>query len=237
VPTGRPLAASRGCRRDHGGIDLKYLDKEDPESLRAGCANLERHVENLKDHFGLPVLVALNRFSSDRDSEIALVTEILAHRGVRVVPSDHWARGGEGAEELARTVVELCSGEAPEPRHLYDEKLPLWEKIECVARLIHRASGITADPKVRAQLERFEEDGYGHLPICIAKTQYSFSTDPRLRGAPEGHVIPIREVRLAAGAGFVVAICGDIMTMPGLPASPAALRIDVGADGRITGLS
>jgi len=186
--------------------------------------------------FGLPCVVAINHRTEDTEAEIALLQATTASLGVEVVLAKHWAQGGAGAADLARAVVQLC--EQPNQfKVLYQDEESLWDKVQAVATKTYGAQGITADAKVRAQIAALQADGYGHLPVCIAKTQYSFSTDAKLRGAPSGHVLTIREVRLSAGAGFVVMVCGDIMTMPGLPAVPAANGIDVNDAGQITGLS
>ncbi len=197
--------------------------------------NLERHIDNVGNHYGLPCVVAINRRHEDTDAEIRLLTERGAAHGVRVIGATHFADGGKGAAEVAREVVRLC--EQPNNFHfVYEDSTPLWDKMKAIATKIYGACDITADSKVRTQIKQLQEAGYGHYPVCVAKTQYSFSTDPKLRGAPSQHVVNIREVRLAAGAEFVVMICGDIMTMPGLPKVPAANSIDVDAEGRITGL-
>jgi formate--tetrahydrofolate ligase len=180
--------------------------------------------------------VAINRFPSDTEAEISLLQEGVAHQGAQVVLTNHWAKGGAGAEELAYAIVDTVERVPARFRFVYDEEDGLWDKISAVATKIYGASEVVADTRVRRQIHKFQEDGYGRYPVCIAKTQYSFSTDPSLRGAPSGHVLPIREVRLCAGAEFVVAVCGDIMTMPGLPKSPASERIDLGKNGEVIGL-
>ena len=230
------LVATVRALKFHGGADLKALQGEDLARLEAGVANLERHVNNVRQHYGLPCVVALNHFVHDTEAEVAWLTRKLAALGVPLVLSRHWAEGGRGAEGLAREVVRTIES-APSPmRFVYEDGATLWEKAEAVARKVYGAAEVSADAKVRAQLQRLQEQGYGHFPVCIAKTQYSFSTDPLARGAPSGHVLNIREVRLAAGAEFVVLVCGEIMTMPGLPAKPSSLAIDVDDDGRIVGL-
>ena len=221
----------------HGGVDLPELGKEDVAALKRGVSNLERHVRNVRDHYGLPCVVALNQFSSDTPGEIAALKELMSKQGIEVVLCRHWAEGGKGAADLARAVVAICEKNETHSKFLYEDQLPLWDKVGVVATKIYGASAIQADSKVRDQFKKLQDAGYGHFPVCIAKTQYSFSTDPKLRGAPSGHVITVREVRLAAGAEFVVVICGDIMTMPGLPKVPAAHRIDIDESGKITGLS
>jgi formate--tetrahydrofolate ligase len=197
--------------------------------------NLVRHVDNIRDVFGIPCVVAINSRAEDSDAEVQALIERGEHHGVKVILSRHFAEGGEGAIELAKEVVALC--EQPNYfKFLYEDSTPLWDKMKTVATRIYGASDITADTKVRNQIKQLQDTGYGHLPICVAKTQYSFSTDPKLRGAPVDHVVNIREVRLAAGAEFIVMICGDIMTMPGLPRVPAANSIDVDETGKIVGL-
>src|SRR4051812_26488909 len=219
----------------HGGVKKDELKKENLPALEAGMANLQRHIENVKK-FGLPAVVSINRFSADTDAEIALVKEKCKALGVEALMADHWAMGGEGAADLARAVVKVCDDGKGKLKLLYPDEMPLFEKVRTIAREIYRASDATADKAVKDQLKAWEEMGFGKLPVCIAKTQYSFSTNPDLKGAPTGFSIPVREVRLSAGAEFVVAICGEIMTMPGLPKVPSADSIDVGADGRIVGL-
>ena len=230
------LVATIRALKFHGGAELGELEKEDLGTLEGGLANLERHINNVRNHFGLPCVVAINRFPSDTEAEISLLEDGVAHQGARVVLTNHWAEGGVGAEELAHAVVETLESVPARFRFVYDEEDSLWDKISAVATKIYGASEVVADTKVRRQIRKFQEDGYGRYPVCIAKTQYSFSTDPSLRGAPSGHVLSIREVRLSAGAEFVVAVCGDIMTMPGLPKSPASERIDLGKKGEVIGL-
>ncbi len=234
-PSAAVVVATIRALKYHGGKDLKDLGPEDLGALEKGLQNLERHVENVQRHYGLPCVVAINRFVSDGAAELSLVESRMAALGVKAVVASHWSDGGRGAVDLAHAVVALCDRE-PGVSFVYEDDDTLWEKIEKVARKIYRASHVTAEGKVREQIKRLQDEGYGNLPVCIAKTQYSFSTDPRLRGAPVDHVIDVREVRLSAGAGFVVMICGDVMTMPGLPKAPAALKIDIGEDGRVTGL-
>jgi formate--tetrahydrofolate ligase len=229
------LVATIRALKMHGGVKKDDLKKEDLKALEAGMSNLQRHVENIKK-FGLPVVVSINRFSADTDAEIALVKEKCKALGVEALMADHWAMGGEGASDVAKAVVKAIDASSAKLKFLYPDEKPLFEKIETIAREIYRAKNVTADKSVKDQLKTWEEMGYGKLPICIAKTQYSFSTNPDAKGAPVDHTINVREVRLSAGAEFVVAICGEIMTMPGLPKVPAADSIDVGADGRIVGL-
>ncbi len=219
----------------HGGVARAALDREDTGAVARGAANLSRHVENMAK-FGLPVVVALNRFTSDTHAEFDVVREAMAARGSEVLLCTHWADGAAGAEQLARAVLRRLDGPAPQPRPLYPENMPLADKLRTVAREIYRAADIALPASVSRRLAAFEAAGFGHVPVCIAKTQYSFSADPTLLGAPEGHVLPVREVRLSAGAGFVVAVCGDIMTMPGLPRVPAAETIGLDTEGQIEGL-
>ena len=235
-PSACVLVATIRALKYHGGVAVKALGTENLEALAAGMVNLERHVQNMRQHFGLPVVVALNRFDADTDAEIALVRRRMQACGVEVVLAEHWARGGEGAEELARAVIRLADGEPLPPHQVYPDDMPLWDKLCTVARKIYGAADITAPARIRQQIDDWQAQGYGHYPVCIAKTQSSFSTDPSLKGAPSGHTVTVREVRLAAGAGFIVIICGDLLTMPGLPKVPAAESIDVGPDGRIIGL-
>jgi formate--tetrahydrofolate ligase len=220
----------------HGGVELPDLGPENLPALDAGLANIQRHLHNLRDVFGLPVVVSINHFKTDTDAEHALLRERIGALGVAVHTSRHWAEGGAGAAPLAHEVVKLC--EQPSTlRFAYDDEQPLWDKLRAVATRTYGAADISAPPAVKRQVQALQDAGHGHLPVCVAKTQYSFSTDPALRGAPSGHVVALREVRLAAGAGFVVMVCGDIMTMPGLPKVPAAERIDLDDEGRIVGLS
>jgi len=218
----------------HGGVELADLKSENLAALEKGAVNLERHIDNVVNHYGLPCAVAINRRAEDTDAEIRLLTERAAKHGVRVIGATHFADGGKGALEVAREVVQLC--EQPNRFHyVYEDGATLWDKMKAIATKIYHASDITADSKVRNQIKQLQEAGYGHYPVCVAKTQYSFSTDPKLRGAPAHHVVNIREVRLAAGAEFVVMICGDIMTMPGLPKVPSSVKIDL-VDGKVVGL-
>ena len=233
-PDAAVLVATIRAIKYHGGVDPAELEHVNMKALDKGMANLERHVDNLRNVHHLPCVVAINRFAFDSPAEIEAVQARIARLGVDVVTANHWAEGGRGAADLARAVVTLC-GQPARPAFVYDDDDPLWQKIEKIARKVYRASEVTADSKVRARIRKLQDDGYGHYPVCVAKTQYSFSTDPKLRGAPEGHVLNIREVRLAAGAGFIVMICGDIMTMPGLPKVPSANGIDL-VDGKVVGL-
>lgn len=235
-PDASVIVATIKALKYHGGVKLESIQEENLAALEEGLKNLERHIHNIRDVFGLPCIVAINKFSFDTQAEIDLVTNKLAHLQVKVVLADHWANGGAGAEDLAREVVDTLEATPADFRFVYEDDAPLWDKMEAVAKKIYGASGIAADSKVRNQIKKLQQDGYGTYPICVAKTQYSFSTDAKLLGAPEEHVVEIREVRLSAGAEFVVMICGDIMTMPGLPKIPAANRIDIDADGKVVGL-
>jgi formate--tetrahydrofolate ligase len=234
-PDAAVLVATVRALKMHGGVALGDLEKENVDAVRRGCSNLARHLRNLRT-FGMPVVVAINQFTQDTEAEIQMVRETASEYGSEVVVSSHWENGGAGAEDLARSVVDLVERGQAQFAALYPDEMPLWKKIKSIATHIYEAEGIMADQKVRNQIKRLEELGYGHLPICMAKTQYSFSTDPQLKGAPSGHQVPIREVRLLAGAEFVVVICGEIMTMPGLPRVPAAYGISVNSDGEIEGL-
>ena len=234
APAACVVVATVRALKMHGGVAKGALAAEDTAAVRRGVANLRRHVENMQG-FGLPVVVALNHFTTDTEAEFAAVSEEIAPLGVPVVPCTHWAKGAAGAEELARAVL-AAMAPVPSLDLLYPDELPLADKIRTVARRIYRAADISVSPMAARSLAAWENAGHGRLPVCIAKTQYSFSADPSLLGAPEGHILPVREVRLSAGAGFVVAVCGDIMTMPGLPRVPAANSIGLDADGRIAGL-
>ncbi|HEY4265310.1 MAG TPA: formate--tetrahydrofolate ligase [Micropepsaceae bacterium] len=229
------LVATIRALKMHGGVKKEDLKKEDLTALESGMSNLKRHVENVRK-FGLEPVISINRFSADSAAEIELVKTACAQLGVECYMADHWAMGGEGAADVARAVVKICDSGKSKLKFLYPDDMPLLEKIRTIAREIYRAKDISADKSVRDQLANFEAMGYGKAPICVAKTQYSFSTNPDSKGAPEGHTINVREVRLSAGAEFVVAICGEIMTMPGLPKTPSADSIDVNADGKIVGL-
>ena len=230
------LVATLRALKYHGGADKTALDREDLERLEKGIPNLERHLNNIRNHYGLPCIVAVNRFSRDTPAEIALLKDRIAHHSVPVVVCDHWARGSQGALDLAESVVETIATTRANFKFVYDEQDSLWEKITKVATRIYGASEVIADTRIRARIQRYQNGGFGHYPVCIAKTQYSFSTDPLLRGAPSGHVLPVKEVRLATGAEFLVVICGDILTMPGLPRQPAANQIDLDEAGRVVGL-
>ncbi|MDB6177611.1 formate--tetrahydrofolate ligase [Paracoccus sp. Z330] len=234
-PAAVVLVATIRALKMNGGVAKADLAQEDPGAVTRGCANLGRHIENLRS-FNLPVVVALNHFDGDRDSELSVVSDFCAKHGIKMVVARHWAQGGEGAADLAREVVSLAEGGAARFAPLYPDSAPLWEKIETICGRIYRAARVEAAPGVLAQLQAWEAAGHGHMPVCIAKTQYSFSTDPTRFGAPDGHIVPVREVRLNAGAGFIVAICGEIMTMPGLPRSPAAEQIGLDHHGQVKGL-
>ncbi|MDH3374066.1 MAG: formate--tetrahydrofolate ligase [Gammaproteobacteria bacterium] len=229
------LVATIKALKMHGGVARENLGQENVEALKAGLKNMGRHLRNLAQ-FGVPTVVGVNRYTADTDAEVDIVNEYCETFGVHAVNCTHWADGGAGATELAERVAELADSGAAQFRTLYSDELSLWEKTKRVATHIYGADDIIADKKVREQFAQFEKEGYGKYPVCIAKTQYSFSTDPNLLGAPSGHVVPIREVRLAAGAEFVVVVCGAIMTMPGLPRAPAANNISVNKDGQIEGL-
>jgi formate--tetrahydrofolate ligase len=233
-PSAAVIVATMRALKYHGGVDVKEVSKENLAALEKGIVNLERHVENVAKVYGIPCVVSINRFTFDTDAELKLVSEKMRKLGVQVVTATHWSDGGKGAAELAKIVVGLCE-QPSRPTFVYDDADPLWEKISKIAAKVYRASEVTADAKVRGQIKRLQDEGYGHFPVCVAKTQSSFSTDAALRGAPTGHVVNIREVRLAAGAEFVVMICGDIMTMPGLPKVPSANKIDL-VDGKVVGL-
>jgi formate--tetrahydrofolate ligase len=230
------IVATIRALKHHGGVERADYNKENLAALEKGIANLQRHVNNVRNHYGLPCVVSINRFNFDTPAEIELLKKKMAHQEAPVVLATHWADGGKGAEEVARAVVDLIDKVPSDFKFVYEDDLPLWDKMRAIATKIYGASDITADGKVRAQIKKLQEDGYGHYPICVAKTQYSFSADPALRGAPSGYSVNIREVRLAAGAEFIVMICGDIMTMPGLPKVPSAEKIDLTDDGTVVGL-
>ena len=234
-PDAAVIVATVRALKMNGGVRKEDLSQENVEALSRGCSNLGRHIANVR-RFGVPVVVAINHFTWDTEAEIAAVKDYVARHGADAILCRHWAEGSAGIEELAHKVVELAEGGQARFQPLYPEHLPLLEKIEIIASKIYHAGEVTTDKGVRDQLKAWEEQGYGDLPICIAKTQYSFSTDPNLRGAPEGHVVHVREVRLSAGAGFVVAITGEIMTMPGLPRVPSAERIFLNDEGYVEGL-
>ena len=234
-PAAAVLVATVRAIKYHGGIEVAELTRENLAALEKGLANIERHVDNIRNVYRLPCVVAINHRADDTEAETRLLIDRVSRQGVKVILARHYAEGGKGAVELAREVVHLC--EQPNGfGYVYDDDATLWDKMKAIAIKVYHASEITADSKIRAQIKQLQDSGYGHYPVCVAKTQYSFSTDPKLRGAPSGHVVNVREVRLAAGAEFVVMICGDIMTMPGLPKNPAANSIYVDDDGKIHGL-
>ncbi len=230
------IVATIRALKFHGGAALPDLNQENLEALDKGFENLERHVNNIRHVFGLPCVVSINHFTHDTEGEVSLLRQKCEALGVSVVVAKHWAEGGKGAQDLARKVVEIIENESPNLTFAYEDHLSLEEKIESVAKKIYGAEGIKLDSKAKTRLKELADEGHSALPVCIAKTQYSFSSDPTLKGAPTGHTLTVREVRLSAGAGFVVAICGDIMTMPGLPKTPAANRISLDDDGKVVGL-
>ncbi|MGB1879495.1 MAG: formate--tetrahydrofolate ligase, partial [Gammaproteobacteria bacterium] len=234
-PRAAVLVATARALKYHGGVSVDRLNEENIDALRAGCVNLERHLRNITEHYGLPCIVCINHFSNDTDDEVTVLQERAAALGAEAVVARHWADGGRGAEDLARAVLARIEANEDPHRYVYADELALWDKIRTVATTIYGASGISAPPKVRQEIETLGQR-YPDFPVCIAKTQMSFSTDPSQRGAPEGHEVEISEVRVSAGAGFIVVLAGNMMTMPGLPRSPAAERIDVDSAGRITGL-
>ena len=235
APDAAVIVATTRALKMHGGVSKEDLNNEDLDALQDGCVNLVRHIENVKS-FGVPVVVGINRFTQDTDSEIALIKEIAAANGVKAIECTHWAEGGAGTEELAREVAHIADSGTASFAPLYPNEMPIWDKIKTVATRLYRADDIIADQKIRDQIRNLQDSGYGHFPVCIAKTQYSFSTDPNLKGAPTDHIMAIREVRLSAGAGFIVVVCGDIMTMPGLPRVPAANHIAIDDKGEVVGL-
>ena len=229
------LVATVRALKMNGGVSKEDLENENLDAVQWGSSNLIRHLENIRK-FGVPVVVAINHFLTDTNNEIELIEKIVHEVGVQAVECKHWANGSKGIEELAKKVVEVCDNEEAEFKYLYTDSMPLIEKIKKIATEIYHADEVVTDKKILKQLTEWEENGFGDLPVCMAKTQYSFSADPGLLGAPEGHSLPIREVRLCAGAGFIVVVCGDIMTMPGLPRAPAAEMIDISDQGQVTGL-
>ncbi len=237
-PDAAVVVATVRALKFHGGVDVPDLGAEDLGAIERGMENLARHLRNVREVYGIPCVVALNRFPADTDAEVSHVVELVDALGVQAFPATHFADGGDGATDLAKGVLDLLeNGDASTFGFTYPDDVPLKEKAETLAHRLYGASSVTWDGRARRRLDRLEKDGYGGLPVCVAKTQYSFSTDPTLRGAPSGHDLHVREVRLSAGAGFVVLVCGDVMTMPGLPATPAAARIDLLDDGTIVGLS
>jgi len=234
-PAAAVIVATVRAMKMNGGVAKADLGAENVEAVKKGCPNLGRHIGNVKG-FGVPVVVAINHFFSDTDAEIAAVKAYVADQGAEAILCKHWANGSAGIEELAHKVVQLAESGAANFAPLYPDEMPLFQKLETIAKRIYHADSVIADKSIRDQLKAWEAAGYGHLPICVAKTQYSFTTDPTVRGAPVGHSVPVREVRLSAGAGFVVAICGEVMTMPGLPKVPSAEVIRLNADGNVEGL-
>jgi formate--tetrahydrofolate ligase len=234
-PSAVVIVATVRALKFHGGADLKEINRENLAALEKGIANLERHVSNVRNQYGLPCVVSVNHFTADTEAEHALLAKKMTTLEVPLVLARHWAEGGAGATDVARKVVEIVDKGASNFRFVYDDNQTLWDKVKTIATKIYGAADITADSKIRARLEELQKN-YGNYPVCIAKTQYSFSTDPALRGAPSGHMVNIREVRLAAGAEFIVVVCGDVMTMPGLPKVPSADKIDIDDQGRIVGL-
>ena len=229
------LVATVRAMKMNGGVSKADLGSENVEAVEKGCSNLGRHIENLK-LFGVPVVVAINHFITDTDAEVAAIKAYASSQGSEAILCQHWAKGSDGIKDLSERVVEMVEGGTAQFAPLYPDEMPLFEKIETVAKRIYRADEVIADQKIRDQLKSWEDQGYGHLPVCMAKTQYSFTTDPSRRGAPMGHSLPVREVRLSAGAGFIVVVCGDIMTMPGLPRVPSAEAICLNSEGLIDGL-
>jgi formate--tetrahydrofolate ligase len=234
-PAAAVIVATVRAMKMNGGVKKEDLGKENIEAVKKGCANLGRHIENVKQ-FGVPVVVAMNHFTTDTDAEIQAMKDFVKAQGSEAILCKHWAQGSAGIEELAHKIVELAESGAAQFSPLYPDEMPLFDKINTIVQRIYRGSEAIADKSVRDQLHQWEQAGYGNLPVCMAKTQYSFSTDPNLRGAPTGHTVPIREVRLSAGAGFVVVICGEVMTMPGLPKAPSSEKIFLNEKGQIEGL-
>ncbi|MCO5126111.1 MAG: formate--tetrahydrofolate ligase [Rhodobacteraceae bacterium] len=234
-PAAAVIVATVRAMKMNGGVAKADLGAENVDAVKKGCPNLGRHIANVKS-FGVPVVVAINHFYSDTDAEVAAVKAYVAEQGAEAILCKHWANGSAGIEDLAHKVVELAESGSANFAPLYPDEMPLFQKIETIAKRIYHADEVLADKSIRDQLKTWEDAGYGHLPVCMAKTQYSFTTDPNRRGAPTGHSVPVREVRLSAGAGFIVVICGEIMTMPGLPRTPAAEVIRINAEGNVEGL-
>ena len=235
-PSAAVIVATVRALKYHGGVEVPELTQENLPALEAGLSNLQRHVNNITQHYGLPCVVAINRFAHDTDAELALLRKSMVAQGVKVVLAEHWAKGGAGAAELAHEVVRLAEAGDSSMQFVYEDDDELWEKMRKVATKVYGAADVFAPRRLRVQIDQLQADGYGHYPICVAKTQYSFTTDASQRGAVSGHVIAIRAIRLCAGAEFIVMICDDIMTMPGLPKEPCAMRIDIDDNGRVTGL-
>jgi formate--tetrahydrofolate ligase len=236
-PSAAVLVGTARALKYSGGAKIEDVNSENSEALMKGLANMDRHVKNIRDNYGLPVIVALNRFGSDTEREFELIKKHLGEQGVEALVCEHFAKGSKGATNLAQSMVKLIDKTPGKLKFVYDDADELWKKIGKVAKHVYHASEVVADTAVRQKIDKFQQDGFGNLPICIAKTQYSFSTDPKLRGAPEGHVFNVRDVYLSAGAGFMVVLSGDMMTMPGLPKIPASDGIDIDADGNIVGLA
>jgi formate--tetrahydrofolate ligase len=234
-PSAAVIVATIRALKMHGGVAKEDLGKENVEALKKGIVNLARHIENVKS-FGVQPVVAVNRFVADTDAEMAALKQACAELGTEAISCTHWADGSAGTEALAKKVVQLAESGKSTFRTLYPDDMPLWDKVRTIAQNLYGAQGIIADKKVRDQFAEFQKAGFGHYPICMAKTQYSFSTDPNLKGAPSNHVVPVREIKLSAGAEFLVVICGEIMTMPGLPKVPSANHIKLNAQGEIEGL-
>jgi len=234
-PAAAVIVATVRALKYHGGVEMAAMGQENIAAVEKGVANLERHIENVRERYGIPCVVAINHRAEDTGAEVRAVVERTAHLGVKVILARHFAQGGRGAVDVAHEVVRLCDS-ASAFKFVYEESATLWEKMRSIATRIYGAADISASNSVRAQIQQLQDAGYGLYPVCVAKTQYSFSTDPHLRGAPSGHIVDVREVRLAAGAQFVVMICGDIMTMPGLPRVPSANAIDIDANGKVVGL-
>jgi len=235
-PNAGVVVATLRALKHHGGVEAKDLNTPNVDAVKRGIANLERHVHNMRENYGVPCVVSINHFTSDTAEELDALRAHMDAMGVPVVVARHWAEGGKGAEELAHMVVKLAESGTAKTKFVYADEDTLWDKMNAIATKVYGAAGISADASIKAKIDKLQADGYGHYPVCVAKTQYSFSTDPKLRAAPSGHTVNVREVRLSAGAEFVVMICGDIMTMPGLPKEPASMRIDIDDDGKISGL-
>ena len=236
-PSAAVLVGTARALKYSGGAKIEDVNNEDTEALMKGLANMDRHVANIRDRYGLPVVVALNRFGSDTDRELETIKKHMAEQGVEAIVCTHFAEGSKGAIDLAKAMVKLIDEKPGKLTFVYEDEDTLWQKLNKVAKNVYHATEVVADTAVRKKIEKFQEDGFGHFPICIAKTQYSFSTDPQLRGAPTGHVFKVRDVYLSAGAGFMVVLGGDMMTMPGLPKVPASDHIDIDENGQIVGLS
>ena len=235
APDAVVIVATIRALKLHGGVPLAEVNQENTDAVAEGVENLKKHIENIHQ-FGLPVVVAVNKFVTDTAAEVQVVQDKCDYLGVKVIEAQHWEFGGDGATELAETVVDLVENHKSDFNFLYEDDMPLWDKIKTVCTKIYGANDILADQKLRNRIAALEKAGYGNLPVCMAKTQYSFSTDPTLKNRPEGFDVPLREVRLSAGAGFIVVLAGDVMTMPGLPKKPAAEVIDINEDGDIVGL-